>query len=344
MKKDIYIIKNDINNKVYIGQTVNKEQRWGQYISAVKRKPEAQVITKAMKRYGVEHFWMEIIESQIENFDEREKYWIEYYNSLTPNGYNIAPGGEGTGAGIYAPLASIKDKTILNELIDEIIQNVDTLKDLAKKYHISYNTINEINQGRSYRNENLYYPLRPTKKNDEDFIKQITYSLKYELDKNLHQIALEYDIDYSFLNDINQGKSYFRNYIVYPIRLGKMKKAEVIGPEIRELLLNSSLSQKDIAKKFNVSQNWIANVNLGRVARDEKLIYPLRTTYQNPTNSTFSPDQIKQIYDLLKNTTLSLKEIARKFETTDKVIGGINNGKTKKYHFLKDEEYPVRKK
>ena len=26
-KKDIYIIKNDINNKVYIGQTVNPKQR-----------------------------------------------------------------------------------------------------------------------------------------------------------------------------------------------------------------------------------------------------------------------------------------------------------------------------
>ena len=75
-KKDIYIIKNDINNKVYIGQTVNPKQRWEQYCSLVKHKPNAQVITKAMKKYGIEHFTMSILETDVVNYDEREKYWI----------------------------------------------------------------------------------------------------------------------------------------------------------------------------------------------------------------------------------------------------------------------------
>ena len=37
MKKDIYIIKNDINDKVYIGKTVDVHQRWAQYHSLVKK-------------------------------------------------------------------------------------------------------------------------------------------------------------------------------------------------------------------------------------------------------------------------------------------------------------------
>lgn len=38
--KDIYIITNDINNKVYIGQSVNPAHRWEQYKSTVKKKPD----------------------------------------------------------------------------------------------------------------------------------------------------------------------------------------------------------------------------------------------------------------------------------------------------------------
>ena len=76
MIKDIYIIKNKFNAKVYIGQTVNPTQRWAQYKSAAQKKPEAQLITKAMNKYGFDNFWMEILESGIENYNEREKYWI----------------------------------------------------------------------------------------------------------------------------------------------------------------------------------------------------------------------------------------------------------------------------
>lgn len=343
MKKDIYIIKNKINNKVYIGQTVNPQQRWAQYLSLVRKKPDTQVITKAMKRYGVENFSLEILESNIENFDEREKYWIQYYNSIVPNGYNVAPGGKGSGNGVLSRSASIKDPKILAELIDEIIQDEKTLKELAKKYNISYGVINEINQGHTYYNKNLYYPLRKTKKYDEEFIKQITYSLKYELDKKLAQIAQEYNIDYSFLNDINQGRAYYREYLQYPIRLGKMKKAEIIGPEIQNLLLNSTISQAQIARNYNVSFNWISNINLGRVLYDPTLKYPLRESNLNPKNF-LSPDQVKEIYTLLKNTNQSMAKIAKQFNVTTSVIGGINNGKTKKYHIFNDKEYPIRKK
>ena len=345
MKKDIYIIKNDINDKVYIGQTVDVHQRWAQYQSLVKKTPDKQVISRAMKRYGIEHFSIEIIESQVENYDEREKYWIEYYNSIVPNGYNVAPGGKGVGNGINAPGAKIKDDELLKSLIDEIIQNEFSLKELAKKYNISYGIINEINQGRAYRQEKLYYPLRATKKYDEEFLKQLTYSLKYELDKTLKDLSKEYQIDYSFLVEINLGKAYFRDYLTYPIRLGKMKKSEVLGAEIQELLQKSELSQKEIAKKYNVSCQWVSNINLGKVCKKEDLSYPLRKTYQNKKiNKSFSPKEILEIQNLLKKSTLSLKQIAQKFETTDTVIANINNGRTKKYRNLSDKDYPIRRK
>ena len=89
IKKDIYIIKNDINNKVYIGQSLNSENR---FKSHCKPNKDNSLIDKAIQKYGKEHFYYEILESQIENYNEREKYWIEYYNSKKTNGYNILNG------------------------------------------------------------------------------------------------------------------------------------------------------------------------------------------------------------------------------------------------------------
>lgn len=343
-KKDIYIIKNDINDKAYIGQTVNPKQRWEQYCSLVKNKPNVQVITKAMKKYGIGHFTMSILETDVVNYDEREKYWIQKYNSLVPNGYNIAIGGNGTGSGIYNPLSKIKSEDVLNELIDEIIQNVLPFDSLAKKYDISNSQISDINRGKAYYNPELNYPLRNTRY-DKEKIKQLTYSLKYELDKTLKQIAEEYDIDLSYLHDINQGRVWQRDYLEYPIRLGKMKKAERIFPQIKELLINSKLSQKEIAKKLNISQSTVSEINNGKKGYDKNLEYPLRKNYQQLgklKETTLSPDVINEICNKILNSTMSLKEISKLFEVSYSTIQNINSGKTVKYRNEKKYKYPLR--
>ena len=75
----IYKITNLLNNKVYIGKTeLTFELRWRDH-----------------KKYGEENFFTEIIE-QCNNkiINEREKYWIEFYDSYN-NGYNSTLGGEG---------------------------------------------------------------------------------------------------------------------------------------------------------------------------------------------------------------------------------------------------------
>jgi len=58
-------------------------------------KPNFSQLTlyKAFKKYGLENFSFEPIE-EIENekLDEREKYWIDYYDSYK-NGYNMTLGG-----------------------------------------------------------------------------------------------------------------------------------------------------------------------------------------------------------------------------------------------------------
>ena len=47
----------------------------------------------AIKKYGKEHFYIELIE-ETNSPDEREKFWIEYYDTFN-NGYNATVGGDG---------------------------------------------------------------------------------------------------------------------------------------------------------------------------------------------------------------------------------------------------------
>lgn len=95
----IYKISNDVNDKIYIGQTSRsihkrKVDYWYEvehYEGTVLDRP----INKAMRKYGMDKFHMKVIE-EVDNdrLDEREIYWIEYYDSYH-NGYNATIGGGG---------------------------------------------------------------------------------------------------------------------------------------------------------------------------------------------------------------------------------------------------------
>lgn len=90
----IYKITNLINNKIYIGQSKQIEVRWQQHKTSNKH----YAIYNAFKKYGIDNFKFEIIEECPEDIlNEREKYWIKFYNSLSPNGYNMTLGGDSCG-------------------------------------------------------------------------------------------------------------------------------------------------------------------------------------------------------------------------------------------------------
>lgn len=97
----VYKVTNNINNKLYVGITSRKRvnDRWSQHRCMGKTEYEGDnsLLHKAMRKYGVDCFSFEVIE-EVDNslLFEREKYWIAYYNSKTPNGYNLTDGGEGT--------------------------------------------------------------------------------------------------------------------------------------------------------------------------------------------------------------------------------------------------------
>lgn len=90
----IYLIRNKVNGKIYIGQTVESiSKRFTRHCSECNL--DGMVITKAIFKYGKENFTIEKIHecSSMEELNMMEEFYIKKYDTLSPNGYNIKSGG-----------------------------------------------------------------------------------------------------------------------------------------------------------------------------------------------------------------------------------------------------------
>ena len=131
----IYKITNDINQKIYVGKTERTvEERFLEHCRAFKREScEKRPLYSAMRKYGIEHFHIELIE-ETDNPEEREIYWIEKLGSFK-NGYNATLGGDGK-------------KYLDYDLIVDTYKEIKNQKEIAKYFNISEKTVRKILQGR----------------------------------------------------------------------------------------------------------------------------------------------------------------------------------------------------
>jgi group I intron endonuclease len=89
----VYLVKNRLNEKCYVGVSVNIHSRWRQHKYWAKNKEVVSKITNAIKKYGVENFEFSIIElCDKDLFEEKERHWIKKYDSVL-SGYNLTYGG-----------------------------------------------------------------------------------------------------------------------------------------------------------------------------------------------------------------------------------------------------------
>ena len=272
MKKDIYIIKNCINNKVYIGQAKKTSNRWAGHKSCAKHAKNPIIIDKAIADLGVNNFWVEILESQIENYNEREKYWINYYHSIVPNGYNFLSGGDGAQIGINGANASIRDASIVDGIIYDLKNSNIKLIDIANKYDTSLKIVSAINRGHSYIYDNETYPLRKRKSDEKVDYENIIIDLIYTTDSQ-RQIAQKYKTTNYIISAINTGKKFFNSDYDYPLRKREINPAVF---QVKELLKNSTLSMHEIGRRCNISYSMVAHINIGKYHFDENITYPIR--------------------------------------------------------------------
>ena len=127
----IYQITNDVNQKIYIGKTENSiEKRFKEHCwDASRERNEKRSLYNAMRKYGIEHFHIELIE-ETDNPEEREIYWIEKKQSFK-NGYNATIGGDGR-------------KYIDYDLVVKTYQDLQNIKLVAKQLNHDESTISKI--------------------------------------------------------------------------------------------------------------------------------------------------------------------------------------------------------
>lgn len=153
----IYKITNTINNKCYIGQSVDVKRRWRQHKVSCEDYP----LYRAFKKYGIENFNFEIIlECSKEELTKQEQYYIQHYRSLEKQyGYNqvfpIAENNEGHGGH-----GKVLTYDQILEIFD-ILNNTDISKeDIAAQFGCTERTIRDINCGRSWKETSRKYPIR----------------------------------------------------------------------------------------------------------------------------------------------------------------------------------------
>ena len=221
----IYAYKKRTEDKiVYVGQTVCLEQRHKQHMIYdpfnEKLREYNYPLSRGIRKYGMDEYELIILEDNIslDKLDEREKYWIKFYNTYW-DGYNQTTGGSFPTKPTYT---EDDIQTVINMLKNEEF----SYNDIKEKTGLSLTHIYNINTGARRPQENIQYPIR--KSNTKG-----TRGLKFnsqEIEK-IHQALINTNKDFGILSKefgcsretiskINKGtiKAYNLSNYSYPLR------------------------------------------------------------------------------------------------------------------------------
>lgn len=165
----IYLISNDINSKLYVGQTVQtlKKRFTGHCCYSKSDRSDNMLIKRAIHKYGKNRFHISLIEEcPIDRISEREIYWISYYDTYN-NGYNLTKGGQSSN---YFSLHRLEDIIDTKKFSEYIREFKPSATEVATHFGISkcsvYNLISRLNDPSLVLNS--YNPRRARSINDID--------------------------------------------------------------------------------------------------------------------------------------------------------------------------------
>lgn len=223
----IYRFYNPKENKSYIGQSVQLKKRYSQHFKNYKNKNDHSYYTnfyKALRKFGFFSFDYEVLEEKDfytrEELNERERFWVDHYDSYT-NGYNMNSGGVYvTEVGENHPMAKLTEKEVLE--IKYKLKECSFLsqKDIGEEYNTSQSVISEINNGLAWTTVgDSDFPIRKQSKSitgsshfasklSDSEVLSIRKRYVYETGKQIYQDYKD-KISYVSFEKLLRGKTYF---------------------------------------------------------------------------------------------------------------------------------------
>ena len=222
----IYAYKRkDINKIVYIGQTVNLNNRHYRHIKIDPYddtlKEYNYPLSRGIRKYGEDNYELIILEEGLlrEQLNEKEKYWIKYYNTYY-DGYNQSLGGSN-------PVMVKHDEKEIDKVINLLKNTTLSFQEIADECQISLTHVYNINTGQRRKRDNIKYPIRSplTKgtrgiKFSQQECKEIHEFILNNPKITFKEIAKKYNCSDWTIRQINKGetKAYKLEKYKYPLR------------------------------------------------------------------------------------------------------------------------------
>ena len=291
----IYKIENLISGQIYIGQSVNIYKRFKEHLRGGLYN-DSQLIDEAIQKIGIKNFSFKIIERcQIKELNRKEKFFIQYYNSLIPNGYNKTTGGLSN----YEMFLHYTPE-ILKEIINDLKNTTISFRKLSNKYNLDLSMIYYLNRGDYHFQENEQYPLRQVK----------DFSKKYH-----------YCIDCG--KEIYRGSKRCPECAYKASRIVKRPKAE----ELKELLINNNGNFTAVGKLYDVTDNtirkWCKNYNLPFHSYDYKSAPTIKEKKEQKKKVAQIDTQTDEIIAIYTSTNEAGRALGKKKGSH---IGEVCNG------------------
>lgn len=220
MASGIYKITDLRNNKIYIGRATDLDNRkWRHFcycdinnytFSSIKTEINMKIHQAMIESGNKNDFLFEVIEEcPKEKLNEREKYYIKFFNSLIPNGYNSTEGGDS-----YPHLQgenhpNHKITLEQSKIIKKMLYQGKTVKEIIEIIpQATMGIISSINNGRSWYDSDIKYPIsslngvKKLSKEDIKFIRELRIK-----GSSCKELAKKYKTSSSNISNITIGKT-----------------------------------------------------------------------------------------------------------------------------------------
>ena len=317
MKVDsgIYKFKNEINGKVYIGQTKYLKSRYSQHktdlLRGVHHNPYFQ---KEVDKYGFDKFKYSVIKRcEVKELDYWESYFFNVYNSRDRKyGYNIKDAGnESSLPDEIKYKIKISNRGKNNKLTPDEVENIKLKRlngekcvDLAKFYNVTISAISKITMCKNwaYIREDLNDKLLEQAEKEAEEIKRVVKSY-YEQGYRPEQI---------------KQKTKISNQVILRILSDELKHEK----EIEKMVVQDFMSMckiDDILNKRNITYAKYKRITKGLKPKRDLLIYEKIVTLKK------QGVLVKDIAKMLKINRSTVNDICKRFSNNVniEVIKGI---------------------